>query len=76
MEVQIGKIYKHYKGNLYIVENIATHTETNEDMVIYRALYGDCKVYARPLKMFIEKIENQNQEHRFELQNIDSKVIK
>lgn len=74
MEVLIGRIYKHYKGNYYIVENIALNTETNEKMVIYRALYEDGKVFARPYDMFVENIENQTQKHRFELQEIDSKI--
>lgn len=74
MEVLIGRIYKHYKGNYYIVENIALNTETNEKMVIYRALYEDGKVFARPYDMFVENIENQTQKHRFELQEIDSRI--
>ena len=74
MEVLIGRIYKHYKGNYYIVENIALNTETNEKMVIYRALYEDGKVFARPYDMFVENIENQTQKHRFELQEIDSSI--
>ena len=74
MEAIVGRIYKHYKGDYYIVENIAIHSETGEKMVIYRALYEDAKVYARPYYMFIEKINNQDQEHRFELQDIKSVV--
>lgn len=74
MEAIVGRIYKHYKGDYYIVENIAIHSETGEKMVIYRALYEDAKVYARPYDMFIEKINNQDQEHRFELQDIKSVV--
>ena len=72
MEVLIGRIYKHYKGNYYIVENLALNTETDETMVIYKALYGNGEVFARPLESFIQKLDNKNQEHRFELQNIDS----
>jgi len=74
MEVLIGRIYKHYKGDYYIVENIAIHSETGEKMVIYRALYEDAKVYARPYDMFIDKVENKGQPHRFELQEISSVV--
>ena len=74
MEVIVGRIYKHYKGDYYIVENIAIHSETGEKMVIYRALYGDGKVYARPYNMFIEKTDKGNQEYRFQLQDISSVV--
>lgn len=76
MNVIIGRIYKHYKGDYYIVENIAIHSETGEKMVIYRALYGDGKVYARPYGMFVEKINKGNQECRFQLQEINSVVNK
>jgi hypothetical protein len=68
MEVIIGKKYKHFKGNCYIVENIATHTETGKKMVVYRALYGDNDVWVRPLDMFVEKVNKNNQVYRFELQ--------
>ena len=74
MEVIVGRIYKHYKGDYYIVENIAIHSETGEKMVIYRALYGDGRVYARPYDMFIEKTNKGNQEYRFQLQDISSVV--
>lgn len=76
MEVIVGRVYKHYKGDYYIVENIATHSETGEKLVIYRALYGDGKVYARPYDMFVEKINKGNQEYRFQLQEIESAVKK
>lgn len=72
MEILIGRIYKHYKGNFYIVDNIALNTETEEQMVIYKALYGEGQLFARPLSSFIEKIDDKYQEHRFELQNIES----
>ena len=72
MEVLIGRIYKHYKGNYYITLELALNTETEEQMVIYKALYGEGKVFARPLTSFTEKVEGKNQEHRFELQNIES----
>ena len=54
--IKLGK-YKHYKGNLYEVIGIAHHSETLEDMVIYRALYNDFDLWVRPLAMFLENVE-------------------
>ena len=51
------KVYQHFKGNLYYVHGIATHTEDGEKLVIYQALYGDYGLWARPLSMFCERIE-------------------
>ena len=72
MEVLVGRIYKHFKGNHYIVLGLALNTETEEQMVIYKALYGEGQVFARPLTSFTEKVEGKSQDHRFELQNIES----
>jgi len=54
--LKLGK-YKHYKGNLYEVIGIAHHSETLEDMVVYRALYNDFDLWVRPLSMFLENVE-------------------
>ncbi len=51
MDVKPG-LYKHYKGNYYLVHFVATHTETNELMVVYQVQYGEYKMLVRPLKMF------------------------
>lgn len=74
MEVLIGRVYRHYKGDYYLVEGIATHSETDEKMVIYRTLYNEGKLYVRPYDMFIEKVDKPNQEYRFQLQDINSVV--
>ncbi len=50
-------LYKHFKGNMYEVMHIATHSETREKFVVYRALYGDYGVFIRPFDMFLEEVE-------------------
>lgn len=70
--IKIKGIYKHYKGDLYLVEDIAYDSETEEKLVIYRALYGSNKLWARPYSSFIEEVNKNNQKYRFELQNIKS----
>ena len=54
--IKLGK-YKHYKGKEYEVVGVAKHSETFEELVVYKALYGDYGLWVRPLKMFIEEIE-------------------
>jgi len=55
-EIKPGK-YRHYEGGLSVVEDIATHSENEEKMVVYRPLYADQSLWVRPLEMFIEEVE-------------------
>lgn len=77
-EIKVHGIYRHFKGDYYIVEGIGIHSETKEKYVIYRPLYGETEmVYLRPYEMFLskvdrEKYQNVKQEYRFQLQHIDS----
>ena len=51
-------LYRHYKGKHYEVIGVAKHSETNENMVVYRPLYGERGLWVRPLKMFEETMPN------------------
>ena len=77
-ELKIKGVYKHFKGDYYLVEDVATHSETSEKYVVYRALYGDNGLYIRPYDMFMSQVDtvkypDVKQKYRFELQNIKSK---
>jgi len=66
MNIETGK-YKHFKGNFYELLYIAKHSETLEDMVIYRALYGENGIWVRPLSMWNEEVVyNGKKVKRFE----------
>lgn len=76
-EIKVNGIYKHFRGDYYLVIDIANHSETKEKYVVYRRLYGDCSLWIRPLDMFLsevdkEKYPNIKQKYRFELQEIES----
>ena len=76
-ELKINGIYRHFKGDYYLVEDIAIHSETKEKYVVYRALYGDTELYIRPYDMFLSEVDRNKypdveQKYRFELQDIKS----
>ncbi len=48
--------YRHYKGNEYDVIDVARHSETEEELVVYRKRYDDCSLWVRPLEMFLEQV--------------------
>ena len=70
-------IYRHFKGDLYLVEDVATHSETGETYVVYRKLYGDCTLWIRPKELFLSPVDREKypdcmQEYRFEPVEIKS----
>ena len=78
MEVLKNRVYKHFKGDYYLVVDIALDSETLKEMVIYRGLYNDGPLYVREISNFLSKVDkekypNVKEEYRFELQEIERK---
>lgn len=76
-ELKIHGIYKHFKGDYYLVEDIAQDSETKMEVVIYRRLYEDGGLWVRPKEMFLSEVDHEKypdvkQKYRFELQDIES----
>lgn len=76
-QLQIGRVYRHFKGDYYLVEALANDSETGKPFVVYRKLYGDGSLWLRPLEMFLSRVDKEKypdatQEYRFELQEISS----
>ena len=72
-----GKIFRHFKGDLYLLLDFANHSETEEVLVIYKALYGECMLSARPYAMFNEEVPRNKpnptgQKYRFEYVKVES----
>ena len=76
-EIQINRVYKHFKGDYYLVVDVANDSETKEKYVVYRRLYDDCSLWIRPLDMFLSEVDHEKypevkQKYRLEL--IEEKV--
>lgn len=75
--IVLGGVYQHFKGDYYLVEDIVIDSETKEELVLYRALYGKCLRYVRPIEMFLSEVDHTKypsvkQQYRFQEIEIES----
>lgn len=80
-ELKINRVYRHFKGDCYLVVDVALHSETKEEYVVYRRLYGDGSLWIRPKEMFLSEVDHEKypdvkQQYRFQLMEIESAVQK
>ena len=77
--VEKNRVYRHFKGDYYLVVDVARHGETGEELVVYRMLYGDGGLWVRPKADFLSEVDRAKypdctQQYRFELQEIASRA--
>ena len=77
-KLKIKGIYKHFKGNYYIVEDLAFDSETLKEMVVYRQLYGESSLWVREKEMFLSEVDKNKypevkQKYRFELIHLNER---
>ena len=75
--LELNRVYKHFKGDLYLVLDVAINSETDKKMVVYRDLYGENTLYVRDYDMFLSEVDHEKypdikQKYRFEMQDIKS----
>lgn len=74
-ELKLHTIYRHFKGRYYLTEDIAYDSESCEELVLYRALYGDRRLWVRPLAMFLSEVDRErypNIDQRWRFEEIDT----
>ena len=79
--LKINGVYRHFKGDYYLLIDVAPQSETKEKYVVYRGLYGNNELYIKPFDMFFSEVDKEKypevkQQYRFELQDIESVVTK